>query len=250
MESIAGKTALIVGGSGGIGAAVALKLADAGCNMIVHGASESDKFNTLIDTAAEKVRVTKIVQRLKTDFPANFEQTKLYESALCADIICVCFGPFVQKDLHKTESEDWMRAASLNYVLPGVLVSAALPAMMQRRWGRFLLTGGTRTERVQAFRTNAAYAGAKTALASLIRSTAVFYAAYGITCNGIFPGFTQTEYVPPVEQKKLAQKMPQQRLVRVEEVAESAVFLLRQPMINGALLNIDGGWEPFYENSL
>ena len=97
---------------------------------------------------------------------------------------------------------------------------------------------------VGSFKTNAAYAGAKTALATLARSTAVCYARYGITCNVILPGFTQTEYISESEQKKHAEKMPLHKLVETENIAEAAVFLLRQPMINGAMLNVDGGWEP------
>ena len=244
MENIAGKTALVVGGSGGIGAALCSKLADCGTDLIIHGSAESAKFDALAKRLSEKVRVEKIIQHFESGFEASFKKTRLNQTLIRADIICVCFGPFVQKELHRTTAEDWRIAAELNYVLPGMIISSALPAMMQKGWGRFLLMGGTRTDCIRAFKTNAAYAGAKTALATLARSTAVCYARYGITCNLIVPGFTRTEYISESEQKKLAEKMPLHKLVEPEDIAETAVFLLRQPMINGAMLNMDGGWEP------
>ena len=244
MENIAGKTALVVGGSGGIGAAVCSKLADCGTDLIIHGSSESTKFDALAKRLSEKVRVEKIIQRFESGFETAFEKTRLNQMLVRADIVCVCFGPFVQKELHRTTAEDWRIAAELNYVLPGMIISSALPAMMKKGWGRFLLTGGTRTDRIRAFKTNAAYAGAKTALATLARSTAVYYAHCGITCNVILPGFTRTEYMSKAEQQRLLEKMPLHKLVEPEDLAEAAVFLLRQPMINGAMLNVDGAWEP------
>ena len=244
MENIAGKTALVVGGSGGIGAAVCSKLADCEVNLIIHGSAESAKFDALAKRLSEKVRVEQIVRRFENGFEASFEKTELNQMLVRADIVCVCFGPFIQKELHRTTAEDWQIAARLNYVLPGMIISSALPAMVKKGWGRFLLTGGTRTDRIRAFKTNAAYAGAKTALATLVRSTAVCYAHCGITCNLILPGFTRTEYMPEAEQQRLAEKMPLHKLVEPEDIAEAAVFLLRQPMINGAMLNVDGAWEP------
>ncbi len=245
MESIAGKTALIVGGTGGIGAALSQKLAFCGVNLIVHGATDSSDFALLAEKLAERVRVKKIVQRLECGFGKAFGKTELGKALVCCDIVCVCFGPFIQKTLADTSNEDWQTVSELNYVLPGILVSRALPAMVERRWGRFLLMGGTRTERVNSFRTNAAYAGAKTALSSLVRSTATSYASFGITCNALFPGFTHTEYLASTALTELAAKMPQKRLVKPAEIAQTGVFLLRQPMINGALVSIDGGWQPF-----
>lgn len=247
MQSLSGKTALVIGGSGGIGASTCRKLARCGSSLIVHGGHDSVRFTKLTNELKEMVPTEALVQCLNTGFTKTFLQTALNDAVKCADIICVCFGPFLQKNLHDMNSDDWEKIADLDFVLPGLILSSALPCMMKKKWGRFLLMGGTRTEHVNGFVTNAAYGAAKTAVASLVRSTALAYAQYGITCNGIFPGFTETEYLSEVQCVKLAQKMPQKRLIEPEEIAETAVHMLQQPMLNGALVSMDGGWDPSFE---
>lgn len=244
MQDLSGKKALVVGGSGGIGAAICRKLARCDVSLIIHGGHDSLGFTALTSELKELVQVETLVQCLNMGFAKTFSQTALNSVLKDTDIICICFGPFLQKSLHEMNSEDWENMMELNFVLPGLILSSALPCMMEKGWGRILLMGGTRTDRVNAFVTNAAYGAAKTATASLVRSTAIAYAQYGITCNGIFPGFTKTEYLSEVQCEKLVQKMPQKRLILPEEIAETVVHILQQPMINGALVSMDGGWDP------
>lgn len=243
MQSLSGKTALVIGGSGGIGVAICRKLASNGTSLIVHGGHDSLGFTALISDLNEFVPAEKIVQCLDIGFSKTFPKTALNSAVQCADIICICFGPFLQKSLHSMDTEDWQIVADLDFVLPGLILSSALPYMMEKKWGRFLLMGGTRTDRVNGFVSNAAYGAAKTAIASLVRSTSIAYAQYGITCNGIFPGFTKTEYLSELLCLEMAQKMPQKRLIEPDEIAETVVHVLQQPMLNGSLVSMDGGWD-------
>ena len=245
-SSLKNRSALVVGGSGGIGKSVSLALASLKTVLTIHGSQKSEKFESLI-SEIEKVcgETPKVITQNLLERPfSELENSELVEAARKTDILCVCFGPFVQKPLHETSLSDWEKVSLYDYALPGLLVSAALPNMMKNHFGRILLFGGTGTSFRKEFSTNAAYAGAKSALNVLVSSVAANYAQYGITCNAICPGFVETEYLSEELKTELAKKMPGGKLILPETVAETAVFLMNNPMINGEILRIDGGWSP------
>lgn len=248
MSIFAQKKAVVIGGSGGIGAKLSLKLAQEGASVMVHGGHNSQKLTDLMETletnSPQPAHHQSLVQEITGDNLAAFPASPLMEHVKEADILCVAFGPFLQGSLEETTPKQWMDITLLNYTLPGICVSAALPYMKEKRWGRILLFGGTLTHNVKAYRTNAAYGGAKTALCSLVKSTAAQYSSWGITCNGILPGLTETEYQSPQVLSMLAQKNPSGKIIPAETIATAAINLLSVQEINGALLNVDDGWTP------
>ena len=143
------------------------------------------------------------------------------------------------------DAGDWIKAALHDYALPGILLSAALPKMVARKFGRILLFGGTGTAHRTEFFTNAAYAGAKTGVGTIVESTAASYARFGITCNAILPGFTKTQYTEKID-AVLDAKMPLGRQISADSVADAALFLLKNPDANGVLLRLDRGWSPAF----
>lgn len=248
MDIFAKKKAVVVGGSGGIGAKLSIKLAQAGASVLVHGGHNSHKLADLMETlktqSPHAAHHQELIQEITGDNIASFASSPLLEHIAEADILCVAFGPFLQASLEETTAKQWIDITLLNYALPGICVSAALPHMKENNWGRILLFGGSLTHNVKAFRTNAAYGGAKTALCSLVKSTATQYSGYGITCNGILPGLTETEYQSPQLLSQLAQKNPSGKIIPAETIASAALNLLSVKEINGALLNVDDGWTP------
>ncbi len=250
MGQFSGKKALVIGGSGGIGKELSRLLVVSGASVIIHGGHETPDFIRFIEDLQRIADVmdTHISVGKTTVFFENSDFSKechaLDTFLAQADILCVCFGPFLQKSLDTTTLEDWQRISLLNYALPGYCVSSALRYMTERKWGRILLFGGTRTYSVNAFKTNAAYAGAKTAVCSLVRSVAGSYAIHGITCNALVPGFVETEYQGIDEKKKLADRFPGGSLITAAAVAKYGMFLLESQDLNGVLLNADRGWNP------
>ena len=244
MDRLTGKKAVVVGGSGGIGAFVSRMLLQEGANVVVHGGHSLEKLHQLECREDWSGQITSVLQEITVENFSRLPETTLFKEIRHCSVLCIFFGPFMQVSLEEMTVTDWMAQSLLNYALPGVCISAALPYMRQQHWGRIILAGGTRTHQINGFFTNAAYAGAKTGTSSLVKSVAAAYGTGGITCNGICPGFTDTEYQSAETKRSLAHKMPSGTLIRPETIADAVRMLLLSPDFNGVLLNVDGGWQP------
>ena len=229
-KNLNGKNALVVGGTSSVGLALAEQLSLCGAEVHATGTHipEPDAM-----TGGE-TDISNIHFHIH-DFEKNGIESVLEEpfNSLLkkADILAVCYGPFVRKPIFETNAEDWKKLALMDYALPGLLVSESLKRMMNRRWGRIILFGGTRTDSIRNYKNVAAYSGAKTGLGVLVKSVAAEYRQYNITCNAILPGFTRNapENAEPVTEA---------------ELAECALNFTLKPSFNGVLLNVDGGWTP------
>lgn len=215
-----GRKSLVIGGTGGIGLQMAMRLAESGAEVWVMGRHKPE--SSLLHMIHGDFEANGLSELSRPDVRGIMER---------CEICAVTYGPFLQKPVHEMSAEEWSRIALADYALPGAVVSAVLPGMMERKWGRILLFGGTRTESVRSYRTNAAYAGAKTGISVIIKSVSAEYKEYGITCNGILPGFTRN--APSADY-----------LVEESWVAEQGIHLISSEKLNGVLLNADCGWQP------
>jgi len=256
---LAGRRALVVGGSGGIGAALAAALAARGADLLIHGGRSKERLAAAVARAEEAGRGA-LGDEASGRAPAGASARPSVESLLLplerpsdlvdrlpglgrVDILAVAFGPFVRKALHETGAADWERLALLDLALPGALASALIPAMAARGYGRILFFGGTRTDAIRAYSSNAAYAAAKTGLAVLAKSIAAEYSQAGIGAFVLCPGFVDTEYLGEGQRAELRSKAPGGRLIEAEEIAEFAASLVAaEPCIaSGAVVALDGG---------
>lgn len=220
-KMFATKSALIIGGSSSIGFELAKLLKEYGCNVIATGRNPEH---------CEAAGINFIEWDLKN--PAINEESFIpVKPYLDCDILAVCYGPFVQKPLHSTTAQDWILSSCHDYALPGILISSVLPNMIRKNFGRILLFGGTRTDSVKAYKTNTAYSGAKTGVSVIVKSVASEYARNNITCNAIFPGFTNNA---PLNTE----------ITTENAIAKQGLNLLLHEELNGVLLNIDRGWTP------
>ena len=232
-----GKSALVIGGTSGIGYAIAQILLQEGASVVMQGKT----FSTRIEALCSQGSAAGLI----CDLTAPSHLDELCRYARAADILCVAYGPFLQKPLDATGVEEWISTVYANLTLPGILVSAALSGMKERRWGRILLFGGTEAHIIRGFKTNPVYGAAKAAILSLIKSVSMEYASAGITANAICPGFTDSGLLKDCERVMWAKKNPDGTLVPLSAITEAALFLLKNSIYNGVIMPIDKGWTSF-----
>jgi 3-oxoacyl-[acyl-carrier protein] reductase len=244
LPAFAGRRALVLGGSGGIGRAVSFELGARGASLVLHGGSSRDRLDTTLrELASEGIEADGFLHALDGDLGSIGRLVEFLPSLGRIDILVVAFGPFLQRSLATTSAADWERLALLDLALPGALSSTLLPAMAENGWGRILLFGGSRTDAIRSYSSNAAYAAAKTGLAVLAKSLAAEGASRGVGCVLVCPGLVDTEYLGDAERVALMARAPRGRLIEPREVAQAAVDILSaEPCIaSGSILCMDGG---------
>lgn len=237
-----GRRALVIGGSGGIGAAVAATLASRGASLLIHGQTPSK-----VDAALRKIALHGgKAQGLAFEIDEPSSLLKALEPFGSFDILVVAFGPFVRKPFAAHTTADWEKVALLDLALPGALASHYFKTMCDKGFGRILFFGGTRTDVIRGFTSNAAYAAAKTGLGVLAKSIAIEGASRDVAAVTICPGIVRTEYLGEEEISLLARIAPGGRLSDPAEVATAALDLLdHDPCVSsGAIVSLDAGFSP------
>lgn len=235
--SFVNKKALVVGGTSGIGFYVAQALLQEGAFVTIQGKNSS--------TQQQTCELQHHSETMVCDLDDASGLNSLIEKARTVDILCVAYGPFLQKPLDAVTVEEWTHTVYANLALPGILVSTAIAHMKQEKWGRILLFGGTETHVLRGFKTNAVYGAAKTGIMSLVRSISMSYAPFGITANAVCPGFTDTPRLTPEQKSLWSKKNPDGILLAPNSIALAALFLLKNAACNGVLLPVDKGWSSF-----
>jgi 3-oxoacyl-[acyl-carrier protein] reductase len=241
---LSGRRALVVGGSGGIGAALCREMTGRGASIIVHGGSSADRLANLIaELRARGAEAEGFLMELQPEIGSVGRLISALPELGRIDILAVAFGPFLRKSLSETSAADWERLALLDLALPGALASALFPSMAERGWGRILLFGGTRTDGIRAYSTNAAYAAAKTGLAVLAKSLAIEGSGRGVGTVLVCPGLVDTEYLSARERLEQATKAPRGRLLSADQVARAAVDLIAADpcLASGSAVTLDCG---------
>ena len=252
-RAFSGKQALVVGGTGGIGRAVALGLAERGAVVTITGGSSQErleatlaKLEALNDAGKpESAPVTHSGFLCQIGGPGGLTPEKaaafILEKASTPDILVLAWGPFKRFLLQETPPEDWRYLIENNLIFPGIMISLAICDMINKGWGRILLFGGSNTAEIRGFSTTTAYGTAKTALGVLAKSTARTAGKKGIPCNVVCPGLTDTEYVSAEDRAYNQKKGPGGKALVPEEIARFVLEVLENPVINGAIIPIDGG---------
>jgi len=240
VSELAGRVALVSGSSRGIGRAIALTLARAGADVVLHGRTNSDRLRATADEArALGIRVAAVPADLATADGASRLASDATRLLGPIDILVNNAAIAVRKPFEAITVDDWNQHVAVNLTAPFVLTQAMLPSMRARRWGRVIFLSSTAVQNGGTVGPH--YAATKGGLLGLMRGYAARVAPDGVTMNAISPGLIETDMLADAAAIANA-RLPVGRTGTPGEVADVALLLVTNAYITGQVVNVNGGW--------
>jgi 3-oxoacyl-[acyl-carrier-protein] synthase-3 len=244
-SSLTGKVALVTGAGRGIGRAIALELARRGANVALNYRSDTSSAEI---TAADIRQLGVECTLVQGDVAQKGEAHRIVKEVLDKwqrlDILVNNAGITRDRSMRKMTEDDWSEVINVNLNGTFYCTSAALPAMINQRFGRVINISSV-VGQMGAFG-QANYSASKGGIIAFTKTLALEMAKFNITANAIAPGFTSTEMVDAIPEEIAAQikaKIPLGRFASPEEIAKAAGFLAADAdYITGQELNVNGGY--------
>ncbi|MGY6644900.1 MAG: 3-hydroxybutyrate dehydrogenase [Salinarimonas sp.] len=257
--SLAGKTALVTGGTSGIGLAIARALAAEGADVVINGLGDPQENAQIADDIAQNCKVKSYTSPADMCDPdaiaAMMAEAK--EKLGTIDILVNNAGIQYVSAVEEFPIEKWDQIIAINLSSAFHTIRLAVPGMKEKGWGRIINTASAHSLVASPYK--AAYVAAKHGLAGLTKTVALETAQAGVTVNCISPGYVWTPLVEnqipdtmkarglskeQVIEDVLLKAQPTKQFVTVDQIGAMAVFLCSDAasQITGANLSVDGGW--------
>lgn len=240
------KVALVTGSASGLGAAIALALAEAGASVACHGNRRP------ADGTSERIRASgRESQSFVADLNTLDGAELLFEAVRSAmdtpDILVNNAGTIHRAPAEDYDFQAWMTVMQVNLNSAFRLSQLAGRNMLERRQGKIIniasllsFQGGIRVP---------AYAASKGGLAQLTKALANEWAAHNVQINAIAPGYFRTDNTEALQKdevrnRQILERIPAGRWGEPEDIAGAAVFLASaaSDYVTGEVLVVDGGW--------
>lgn len=258
-----GRRAFVSGSSSGIGKAIALELAQEGCDVAVHGRDTARTEETVEQIERIGAGAFAVYGDLATEEGCDSVAAETLERFGTVDIVVNNVGLLIRKDdppWHEVPSQTWLDSYQVNFMSTLRMSKLFLPGIIESGWGRFIniSTGGAAHTP-----STTEYSAAKAALNKLTADMAKDVGQYGATANGIAPGVTHsaavTEWLESIaraqdwpgsyddwEERFVTEMAPHQAIrsfARPEDIAALAAFLAspRAGHLTGVTIRVDSG---------
>jgi 3-oxoacyl-[acyl-carrier protein] reductase len=239
-QKLIGKIALVTGGGRGIGRAISLSLAHAGCDIVVNYRERRAD----ADSAVDEIRsFGRRAVALQADVSHGAEVTKLVRSAESQlgpiEILVNNAGKILIQSIDQMREEDWNDMLAVNLTSCFLVTQAVLPGMRSRQWGRIINISSVAAQAGSIIGVH--YAASKAGMLGLTRSYARVLVKEGITVNAITPALVATEMVSSNPAAK-PDMIPMGRFGDIQEIADVALMLACNAFITGQTINVNGGY--------
>lgn len=242
MFDLSGKTALVTGASGGIGAAIARTLHAKGAKVALHGT----KVEALEALAAELGENAVVVPANLSDPTQVEELFKKAEVALGGTVDILVNNAGLTRDglILRMKDEDWDSVINVNLTAGFRLARAAVKGMMKRRWGRII--GITSVVGVTGNPGQVNYAASKAGMIGMSKALAQEVATRGITVNTVAPGMiatAMTDVLNDAQKEAMNSRIPAGRLGTPDDIAAAVLYLASNEAayVTGQTLHVNGG---------
>jgi 2-deoxy-D-gluconate 3-dehydrogenase len=245
--NLTGKNALVTGSRTGLGRAMAIGLAEAGANVMVHGSKENG-----LDEVCEAIRATGVKSaRVTADLSDQAAAARLMEAMLAEfgsiDILINNAGIARRKPAADFSLEDWNLVIQINLTSVFQMAQLAGREMIKKGSGKIINTASLLS--FQGGILVPAYAAAKGGIATLTMALANEWAPKGVNVNAIAPGYMSTDLTAalendPARNRAIVDRIPAGRWGSPKDLAGAAVFLASSASdyVHGTVLSVDGGW--------
>jgi 3-oxoacyl-[acyl-carrier protein] reductase len=241
MFRLDGKTALVTGASGGIGAAIARALHAQGASVVLSG-TRRDALAALADELGGRAHVCPADLR----DPTATEGLVAAAEAAAGPLSILVNNAGLTRDMLalRMKDEDWATVIEVDLTAPFRLARAALKGMLRRRAGRIISIGSVVGSTGNPGQAN--YAAAKAGLVGMTKALAQEVGSRGITVNLIAPGFIatpMTDKLSETQRADLAESIPLGRLGQPDDIGPAVVYLASDEAawVTGVTLHVNGG---------